>query len=56
MMKDLAVDLRTAARFMLDPDFSLDADEAVRIGIRLAELAGMTTCLEPKSSANETNA
>lgn len=38
--------LLTAARFLLEDGSSIDGAEAVRIGIRLAELAGMTSVIE----------
>jgi hypothetical protein len=36
----ICADLKLAARFLMEDGFSLEADEAVRVGIGLAELAG----------------
>jgi hypothetical protein len=38
--EQLCEDLKTAARFLMDDGFSLDHEEAFRIGLALAELAG----------------
>ena len=51
-MKDwigLSDDLMTAARFLIEDGCSLDDGEAVRIGLRLAKMAGMVETLEPKA-------
>lgn len=37
----IADDLREAARFLMDDGYSIDTDEAVRIGLNLCELAGV---------------
>lgn len=46
-------DLLHAARFLMDDGFSLDAAESVRIGIALAELAGMISAEERHLADNE---
>jgi hypothetical protein len=40
MNEQLCEDLKIAARFLMDNGFSLDHEEAFRIGLVLAELAG----------------
>lgn len=41
MAEAICDDLRSAARFLMNDGHSLDAAEAVRLGISLAELTGM---------------
>lgn len=41
LSEEVYSDVLTAARFLLDDGFSVDASEAIRIGMVLCELAGM---------------
>ena len=52
-MDGLSDDLMTAARFMLEDGFSLDDGEAVRVGMRLAKLAGMVEVIECEEPSAE---
>jgi hypothetical protein len=45
-------DLMLAARFLMDDGFSLEADDAIRIGMALAEMSGQMRATMREAAPN----
>lgn len=51
--EQLRADLMIAAQFMMDDGFSIEGAEAMRIGLSLAELAGMIRAEQERQASDE---